>query len=137
MKSLIVLVLVALFLSSPSYALIGSANTGSPTTNPAATTVLATTGALVSGSPRNSGNYRVYIYLSSTAAATFDFQTLSGVGGSVVAHIYLMVPASSSVAFEPPISFTVPDGLVLQVVNTASITGTVQANIFWAVDTLN
>lgn len=109
----------------------GKANIGTAVTNPSGGAVLATTGALVSGSPTGGANYLVQAFVSSTAAETFDLQTLSG--GSAVAHIYVMVPANSSQTFKTDIPFLVADNLTLQIVavNTLSAGAIVQANLLW------
>jgi hypothetical protein len=127
--------LLVLLFSLNAQALVGKANIGAVTVNPSNGSVLATSGSLLAGGLNASGNYVVDVMVSSTAAATFDFQALSS--GTPVSHTYIMVPAGGSFNFTIPLSFAVPDGIVLSVVNVGAITGTVQANLYWAVETTN
>jgi hypothetical protein len=134
----VILCLLSLLLSSNAFAVTpGKANLGAVASNPAANAVLATTGSLTSGCPSgNGGNYQIDVLVSSTAAAVFDLQALSG--GTAVSHTYLMVPANASLNFSTPIAFGVPDNITLQVVNVNAISlGTEQANIYWAVISCN
>jgi hypothetical protein len=127
------LIALALFLCSlNALAFPGSANIGAVATNPSNGTVLATSGSLSSGCASGTGIYKVKVFASSSAAATFDLQSIFS--GSPVSHIYLMTPAQGSVNLEPEISFAVPDAITLSVVNVGSITGTVQVNLFWALE---
>jgi hypothetical protein len=115
---------------------VGSTNLGAVTTNPAAGAVLATTGSLTTSTPDHSANYKIEVFASSTADAVFDLQSVFS--GSVVSHTYLMCAANTSVQLKSDISYSIPDGVTLQVVNVNSgLLGTVQVNIYWAIDTFN
>lgn len=104
----------------------GHASLGTPTVNPANLTVLATTGVLTTVV---NTNYLLEAFVSSSAAAIFSLQTMSG--ASVVANIYMMVPASGSISYTSKIPFWIPSGLEIRLVNIGAITGTVQGNILW------
>jgi hypothetical protein len=135
MKKLIAFLLL---LSTTTFGGAGIFVQGTPTTNPAASTVLATTVSLVSGSANNSANYHIQIIVSSTAttATTFDMQTI--IGGSVVSHFYAIVgSAGGTTSITTPFSFPIPDGTVFQIVNVGAVTGIVQANIAYNVGTFN
>lgn len=133
----LILILILLFNVNTYAAYKGTAAIGAVASNPSNGTVLVSTGSLSSGcASGNGGNYLVHVFVSSTGGGTtFDFQSVFG--GVVVSHIYLVVPASSSLAFSPPIDFSVPDAITLQIVNVGAVTGTVQANIFYSVDSCN
>jgi hypothetical protein len=136
MKKIAFVLFLFALMASNAHAISGKAAIGAVSLNPASSAVLATTGSLSSGcSSGNGGNYIVEVFVSSTVPAVFDFQTLSG--GSPVAHIYIMTPATGSATFAPPISFAVVDGLTLSLVNVSALVGTAQANLFWTVASCN
>jgi hypothetical protein len=133
MKNLILI--FALLFSLQVNAVQGTGVVGSITTNPAANAVLVTTSGLTSGSA--SANYTVTIWWSCSILATYQYQVLN-VSSSVVASVNLYCPAmtTSSIGVSN-ISFSIPNGFTLRVINVNSFTGTGQASIFYAKETEN
>lgn len=127
-------ILLTLFCSY-AFAIPGTANIGTLTTNPSANAVLVTSGALNSGSPNASAHWLLNVTCSGTAAFTCAFQVMNG--ASVVTTFYLQVPAGQTVTFEPKVSFSIPQGYTLRVTTPTSVTGQVQASVIYAIDTVD
>lgn len=129
-----------LLFSTSAWALLpGTGNVGSIITNPAANAVLVTTPAIMSGSVNASpsANITVTLWWSCSIAATFEYQVLNTTP-AVVSSILLNCPAGTTNSVSiPSISFALPQSWTLRVINLNSFTGTGQASIFWAVDSVN
>jgi hypothetical protein len=115
-----------------AWALAGSAALGSLQTNPSANAVLVTSSALSSGTTTGA-SYVLDVVCSGSVAFTCEFQVMNG--STAVSSIYFQVPAGQTFNFNSaPISFQIPNGYTLRVITPTSVTGTVQASIFYAND---
>jgi hypothetical protein len=113
---------------------------GAIATNPASGATLVQTAGLNSGSAAGtpSANWQVYVYATSTAAASTVLEIELMNGASVVGNpLYFTVPATGSAMVSPPMSFNIQNGFTLRVITSAAVTGNVQANIITALKTVN
>lgn len=138
-RYLLVTLALCFALATEALATPGTGSIGAVQTNPAANAVIVTTPALTSGSVAGtpSANWHVVVIYSCSVAATLDFQSVNG-SGTAMSHIYLNCAAASTNMLQiPNISFSIPNGWTVQVMNVSSITGTEQASIFYALETVN
>ncbi len=135
----LLILLITLF-SLNVFAFTGIGTVGTVATNPATNAVLVTKTLPASGSTNASpsANYVVSINTYCSVAATFDYQILNA-SSAVVSTIVLPCQAGVRAVYSgpPTVSFAIPDGFTLRVINAASITGTAQAEIYYAIEGLN
>jgi hypothetical protein len=138
-KSLTVL-FVILLIQITAFALPGTAVVGTNTTNPGALATLVTVTLPASGSSASpaSANYTVKLWYSCSVAASYELliQNASGTTMSTV-----ILPCSTGLLNQvdpgPMMTFPIQDGWKLNVTNINAFTGTGQASIFYAKETLN
>lgn len=130
-KFLTLLALMLTLAPATSWAIPGTAAIGALTTNPAANAVLVTSAALSSGGA-SAAHYLINVTCTGSVAFTCAFQVMNG--ASIVSTVYLNVPAGQTVSLAPVESFAIPNGDTLRAISATSITGQVQANIFYALE---
>jgi hypothetical protein len=117
----------------------GTGIVGTTTQNPTTNQVMVTVTLPASGSNASppSANYLVNLKWYSSVAATYLYQVLNA-SNSVLATITLPAPANNRSAYDTnQISFKIPDGYTLQIICASSFTGFGQAEIYYAIETLN
>lgn len=134
------LVLVIFFSSINAFSFIGQSVIGSITSNPGTSAVLASTGALPSTGSHAatpSANYMLGFVWACSVAETYEFQILNA--SSVVQSSVLLpcVPNTLNLWDSAQVSFPIADGYTVRVINLTSFTGTGQATILYAIETVN
>lgn len=120
----------------------GTGVAGSLITNPGTAAVLVTTPALTSGGPGASANWVIVVQYYCSANALLDIQTMNTVP-AVVAHTFVPCNVLSGgiggggVFNVTDIAFAIPQSFKLQVVNVNSVTGNVQASVYYALQSVN
>lgn len=134
------LTLLILTFCTHAFALPGTAVVGSNTTNPGALATLVTATIPASGStnPTPSANYQVKIWWTCSVTATYEM-LIQNSGGTTMTTIILPCQANVFNQADPGAMMTFPiqDGWKLNITNINSFTGTGQASIFYAKETLN
>lgn len=101
-------------------------------TNPVATTVMADTGALTSGTGgytlTGGGVYEVLVVASATALAEFAVQRRNAANGANVGDVQIFYVAASG-CVSVPFRFEAENGERFRVVMNANLTGDAVANI--------
>lgn len=132
--------LVILLIQITAFAFTGIGTVGTATTNPGASAVMVTKTLPASGSTNASpsANYVVSINTYCSVAATYQYQVLNA-SQAVVTTIVLPCQAGVRGVYSGPdtVSFAIPDGFTLRVINTNAFTGTGQAEIYYAIEGLN
>lgn len=134
MRNLAVLI-VCLLISCLSFA-GGSVVMGTTQTNPAANTVLVTSGALTSGGS-SGGWYRIGFACNGTLLFTCQIQLYDG--STVQSYFNMSIPVNDMRFWSSgDISTYIPDGWSIRVVNPSLIVlGAVQANVIYEVVAVN
>lgn len=102
--------------------------------NPAANTILASTGPINEGAPIGT-NISLMVFASCSVAATFSIRVRNAVG-TVVKQFKIIVPANNTQRWgDASATFQAPNDFSIDVINPSAITGTTHGQIFLGVIT--
>jgi hypothetical protein len=132
-------IFIAAFLfgwSLNAHALVGISTNPSIKTNPTANLVMAQTAALNSPTGSASANWQVVIWWTCSVSATYQYQVMNG--ASVVASIpFPCIANTFQEATVPGMSFGIPSGYTLEMINVNGFTGTGSVEIYTALEGYN
>lgn len=109
----------------------GNWTAGNVVSNPGANATLVTTSSFQAGGTSTAGSWQFCFYFSSTATATMRIELLNE-AQSVVKSFNRIVPANNSALDCVPVSFSIPNGYSMMVVNvTGLVLATAQVSIIY------
>jgi hypothetical protein len=139
MKTILSLIFILLIISAKALAWPGTGVVGTNTTNPGALATLVTSTIPTSGSNLGTptANYTLKFWWTCSVAATYELLLQNGSGVTQQTVILPCVANTLNQTDSGQITFAIQDGWKINITNVNSFTGTGQASVFYAKETLN